>query len=56
MLNTTEDIVAHIREWALDKIESKDVSDSNAEAIALEFQEWIDPEGTEIEILSYEIE
>ena len=55
---TTEDIVAHIRDWAIDKIELLHESDRhrNARALLSEFEEWIDPEGDELEIVSLEPE
>jgi len=56
-LKTTEDIVAHVREWAIDKIEESPLC---GEKIALyeEFGEWIDiEEGDEdLEIVSLEEE
>jgi len=51
----TEDIVAHVREWAIEKIhESSDVNVRNAESISEEFYEWIyiDDGGQELEIMS----
>ncbi|MFZ9354573.1 MAG: hypothetical protein ACO25L_07150 [Candidatus Nanopelagicales bacterium] len=53
---TTEDIVAHVREWAIDKIELLHESDRhrNARALLAEFEEWIEPEGDELEIVSLE--
>ena len=58
MTATTEDIVAHIREWAIDKIEFLHDADrhKNARALLSEFEEWIDPEGEELEIVSLEPE
>jgi hypothetical protein len=58
MTATTEDIVAHIREWAIDKIELLHDADRhrNASALLSEFEEWIDPEGDELEIVSLESE
>ena len=53
-LKTTEDIVAHVREWAIDKIEEAPLC---GEKIALyeEFGEWIDLEDIEeLEIVSLE--
>jgi hypothetical protein len=53
---TTEDIVAHVREWSLERAADKSVSKDNARAILAEFYEWIDPEGDELEIVSLEPE
>ena len=52
----TEDIVAHVREWAIDKIDS--YSEKGIEhiydqmAVIDEFYEWIDIKGDELEIVS----
>jgi len=64
MEKTTEDIVAHVREWAIDKIgnlheevykNQKDIGNlDDACAIYQEFVEWIEPETKEIDILSLE--
>jgi hypothetical protein len=58
METTTEDIVAHVREWAIGKIELLHESDrhKNARAVLAEFEEWIEPEGDELEIVSLEPE
>jgi len=58
MIATTEDIVAHVREWAIEKIELLHESDrhKNARAVLAEFEEWIEPEGDELEIVSLEPE
>jgi len=52
----TEDIVAHVRGWALDKIESYDSEDIsqiyNQLAIVDEFDEWLQPKTDELEIVS----
>ena len=53
-LKTTEDVVAHIREWAIDKIEESELC---GEKIALyaEFGDWIDLDDIEeLEIVSIE--
>jgi len=49
---TTEEIVAHIREWSIDRIKYGMTSDGDALSIIAEFEEWIEPEGDELEILS----
>jgi hypothetical protein len=56
MATTTEDIVAHVREWSLDRAADKKVSKEDARAILAEFYEWIDPEDDELEIVSLEPE
>ena len=53
---TTEDIVAHVREWSLDRVADKSVPKADARAILAEFYEWIEPEGDELEIVSLEPE
>ncbi len=53
---TTEDIVAHVREWSLDRAADKSISKADARAILAEFYEWIDPEEDELEIVSLEPE
>jgi len=53
-LKTTDDVVAHVREWAIDKIEESPLC---GEKIALyaEFEEWIEIEDEdELEIVSLE--
>ncbi len=52
-LNTTEEIVASAREWSLDMIDS-DIPMENAKAIFAEFEEWIELEGKDLEIMSLE--
>ena len=53
---TTEDIVIHVREWSLNRIEKVNPNSLNAKAIYCEFEEWIDPETEELEIVSLEKE
>jgi hypothetical protein len=53
---TTEDIVAHVREWSLERVADKSISRENARAILAEFYEWIEPEDDELEIVSLEPE
>ena len=52
-LNTTEEIVANAREWSIDMIDS-DIPMENAKAIFAEFEEWIEMEGDDLEIISLE--
>ena len=54
MATTTEDIVAHVREWSIDRAADKSVSRENARAILAEFYEWIEPDSEELEIVSLE--
>ena len=51
---TTEDIVAHVREWSIDRAADKSISREDARAILSEFYEWIEPEDDELEIVSLE--
>jgi hypothetical protein len=55
METTTEDIVAHVREWSLNRIADKSIVRGDAKAILAEFYEWIDPEDTELEVISLHI-
>ena len=53
-LKTTEDIVAHVREWAIDKIEDAELCGDKI-ALYAEFGDWIDLEEVEeLEIVSME--
>jgi len=56
MTATTEDIVAHVRKWSLDRAADKSISKTDARAILAEFYEWIEPEDDELEIVSLEPE
>jgi len=48
---TTEDIVASVREWSMERMDN--TNHENARAIYEEFAEWIDIEGTEeLDIMS----
>ena len=51
---TTEDIVAHVREWSLDRAADMSIDKDDARAILAEFYEWIEPEDDELEIVSLE--
>ena len=53
---TTEDIVAHVRSWSLDRAADMSIPKEDARAILAEFYEWIEPEGDELEIVSLEPE
>ena len=51
---TTDDIVAHTREWAIDKLESAELVGDKI-ALYAEFEEWIElEEEGELEIFSIE--
>ena len=55
-LKTTDDIVAHTREWAIDKIEEAELCGDKI-ALYEEFGDWIDIEDVDhIEIISIENE
>jgi len=51
---TTEEIVAHIREWSINRIKYGMTSNGDALSIIAEFEEWIEPKGDRLEILSLE--
>jgi len=51
---TTEEIVAHIREWSINRIKYGMTSSEDALSMIAEFEEWIEPEGDRLEILSLE--
>ena len=52
--NTTDDVVAHTREWAIDKIESAELCGDKI-ALYAEFEEWIELEDEgELEVISLE--
>ena len=52
MAMTTEDIVGHVREWSLDRAADMNVDKEDARSILAEFYEWIEPETSELEIVS----
>jgi len=56
METTTEDIVAHVRTWSLDRAADMSIPKEDARAILAEFYEWIEPETDELEIVSLEPE
>jgi hypothetical protein len=56
MATTTEDIVAHVRGWSLDRAADMSIDKEDARAILAEFYEWIEPEDNELEIMSMEPE
>ena len=55
-LDTTDEIVAHAREWAIDKVESAELVGDKI-AIYAEFEDWIEIDDVDnIEIISIEKE
>ena len=55
-LDTTDEIVAHAREWAIDKVESAELVGDKI-ALYAEFEDWIELDDVEnIEIISIEKE
>jgi len=56
MATTTENIVAHVREWSLDRAADMSISKEDARSILAEFYEWIEPDSDELEIVSLEPE
>jgi len=51
---TTEDIVAHVRTWSLDRAANMSIPKEDARAILAEFYEWIEPQNDKLEIFSLE--
>jgi len=55
-LNTTEDIVAHVRRWATDRLESAEIVGDKI-AIYAEFEDWIELEDEDnVEVISLDLE
>ena len=55
-LDTTDEVVAHVRDWSVDKIEEAELVGDKM-AIYAEFEEWIELDDTEeLEIVSLESE
>ena len=55
-LDTTDEIVAHNREWAIDKVESAELVGDKI-ALYAEFEDWIEVDDVDnIEIISIEKE
>ena len=53
MEQTTEDIVAHVREWSIERAEN--TNHENSQALYEEYKEWIELKDTEeLEIVSLE--
>ena len=53
MEKTSDDLVVEAREWSMNKINS-DIPMENAKAIFAEFEEWIEPNDGDLEIMSLE--
>ena len=55
-LDTTDEIVAHAREWAIDRVESAELVGDKI-ALYAEFEDWIEIDDVDnIEIISIEKE
>ena len=55
-LDTTDEVVAHVRDWSVDKIEDAELVGDKI-ALYAEFEEWIELDDTdELEIMSLEPE
>ena len=55
-LDTTDEIVAHAREWAIDRVESAELVGDKI-ALYVEFEDWIELDDVEnLEIISIEKE
>ena len=55
-LDTTDEVVAHVREWSIDKIENAELVGDKI-ALYAEFEDWIELDETEeLEIMSLEPE
>ena len=53
-LDTTDEVVAHVREWSIDKIENAELVGDKI-ALYAEFEDWIELDETEeLEIMSLE--
>ena len=53
-MKETIDIVNHIREWAVEQVDSKDDFDDIKDRFALieEYKEWFNPEEEDLEVVS----
>ena len=55
-LKTTEDVLAHVRDWAIEKLESAELVGDKI-ALYAEFEDWIELDDVEnLEIISIEKE
>ena len=56
-LKTTEDVLAHVRDWAIDRLESAELVGDKI-ALYAEFEDWIELEdrnGEDLEIISFDV-
>ena len=56
-LDTTDEIIAHTRDWAIDKVESAELVGDKI-ALYAEFEDWIeleDRDGEDLEIISFDV-
>ena len=56
-LKTTEDVLAHVRDWAIDRLESAELVGDKI-ALYAEFEDWIeleDRDGEDLEIISFDV-
>ncbi len=56
-LKTTEDVLAHVRDWAIEKLESAELVGDKI-ALYAEFEDWIeleDSDGEDLEIISFDV-
>ena len=56
-LKTTEDVLAHVRDWAIEKLESAELVGDKI-ALYAEFEDWIeleDRDGEDLEIISFDV-
>ena len=56
-LKTTEAVLAHVRDWAIDKIEDAELCGDKI-ALYAEFEDWIeleDRDGEDLEIISFDV-
>ena len=56
-LKTTEDVLAHVRDWAIDRMEKAELCGDKI-ALYAEFEDWIeleDRDGEDLEIISFDV-
>jgi len=49
---TTEEIALGIQEWCLERVRGPELNRDDARALVAEFYEWLEPQGSTIEIYS----
>ena len=47
----TEELVVHVKNWAMDRF-LDDIATKDSLAIYQEFQEWMEPQGEELEVVT----